>query len=123
MTWADLKDIAAVVSPVGTILLAIALAYLRGHFVTRKEHEAVVLKQAEMKERLDRGDARFTQLGERIATLPTRQDMHELALAVTAMGGDLKAVTASMTGLRDITERIEAAVARHESIFAEGGRR
>ena len=123
MTWADLKDIAAVVSPLGTILLAIALAYLRGHFVTRKEHEAVVLKQAEMKERLDRGDARFTQLGERIATLPTRQDMHELALAVTAMGGDLKAVTASMTGLRDSTERIEAAVARHESIFAEGGRR
>lgn len=45
---------------------------------------------------------------------PTATALHELALAISSFGGDLKALVARTNGLEDLVERLETVANRQE---------
>ncbi|SMF82977.1 Protein of unknown function [Tistlia consotensis] len=46
--------------------------------------------------------------------VPTTEAVHHLAIAIEALGGDVKALTQRVTGLDDIVERVDRVVTRQE---------
>lgn len=61
----------------------------------------------EMERRLTAAEAKLDQA-------PTAKAMHELALAISGMGGDLKATVAELKGLRGVVHRLDQVVQRQE---------
>ncbi len=49
-----------------------------------------------------------------IRSMPAREDMHGLAIALEGMKGEMKAMRAEMSGTKDIMARVEDVVSRHE---------
>lgn len=58
--------------------------------------------------------SRLASVEAAIRTMPAREDLHRMEVSVTAMAGEMKTVAAIIRGHRDLMERMEAVVARHE---------
>jgi hypothetical protein len=59
-------------------------------------------------------EARCASLEQTVRSLPAREDMHGLTLALSDMKGELKAMRAEMAGTAAIMGRVEDVVSRHE---------
>ncbi len=58
--------------------------------------------------------ARVARIEQALADAPTGKAVHELALSITAFGGEVKAVTAQLSGLKEVVERQERVTTRLE---------
>lgn len=59
-------------------------------------------------------DQRVAKVEQIQQALPSKDELHELELAMEGLKGELKAMAAVMKGQTDIMGRVEAIVARHE---------
>ena len=57
-----------------------------------------------------------------MATLPGRDDLHGLEIAMTQISGQLSVISEAMNGQREIMKRLETIVSRHEDHLLEGKR-
>lgn len=73
--------------------------------------------------RLDDHGLRINGLEQGQRGLPSKDDMHELELAMEQLKGEMKTMSAVMTGNQAIMERLETIVARQESHLLDGGKR
>lgn len=58
-----------------------------------------------------------------VKQLPTSSGMHELSLAIERLRGDFKGVTAQLAATDKSLVRVEATLARHETIFTQAASR
>lgn len=86
--------------------------------------------RAETEARLQTGSEKMAgltsvlqRLEQAIANLPTKDDLHELALALSGIGGDLKAARTEIKAVGDEVDVIRTSVNRHEEIIANAGGR
>jgi Protein of unknown function (DUF2730) len=77
--------------------------------------------------KLDQHASSIDGLGQRLGSLeqaqksmPTRDDVHKIALTMVEMQGDVKAMRAEVEGNMAIMERLEAVVSRHENHLLKG---
>lgn len=75
----------------------------------------------EVSSRLDAHDLRMQRLEQSLTVIPSKDDMHAVQIAVEAMRGELKAMRAEMGGTKDIMERLETVVTRHEDHLLKTG--
>ena len=96
----------------GGVAVAALLWRMRGEFATKGDVAPLRADLTAATQRIERmeGDMRH---------LPTRDDIHNLRIEVTGMRGDLREMRAEAKGMRDIMTRTEAAITRHEDIFAQ----
>lgn len=71
-----------------------------------------------------------SQLGKRVEMvehdllrMPNKDDLHQVRLELSEVIGELRECRADYRGLTNLIERTEAAVTRHEQIFADAARR
>lgn len=74
----------------------------------------VQLRWRALSDRLESHSTRIVGLEAAIRNLPGRDELHRMEISVTQMTGEMKAVSALMSGQRDLMARMEAVVARHE---------
>lgn len=110
----------------GTGAVFVVALWLRSRFVPREEFEATASdirgQIAEKHSRLERGEARFDRIDNRLAQLPTQAEMHSLGLEIARLSGSIDTLGARLEGHERLTDRLESSVQRHEAIFAEGKR-
>lgn len=112
-----------IIGPIVLVALTLAqggLAWLmwsmKKEFATKSELSKV---DADVKEVL----IRVTQVEQEVKHLPTRAELHALALALKDFGGDLKAARSDMSNLRGLVQRAENTITRHEQIFSDAARK
>ncbi|WP_157946779.1 DUF2730 family protein [Thalassobius sp. I31.1] len=95
-------------------------AIIFSYFATRKK---------DVEERFEKGRLIFAEHEARITALETAQnnmpkntDLHRLELTLSEIGGDMKAVRATMRGMSESMARTEAIVNRHETHLLDGGK-
>ncbi|MBL4751471.1 MAG: DUF2730 family protein [Amylibacter sp.] len=94
-------------------LIAIAIAFFR----TRKQHIEGAFKAGS--KRMDAHDLRIQALEQSVNDLPGKDDMHQLELTLKEIGGDMKAIRATMRGMSESMTRTERIVGRHEEHLLE----
>lgn len=101
---------------VGGIAVAALLWRMRGEFATKADLAPMRADLTAATQRIERmeGDMRH---------LPTREDINNLRLAVSNMHGDMREMRAEAKATRDIVERTEAAITRHDDILATAASR
>lgn len=72
---------------------------------------------------LDSHELRMSSMEQSQRAGPSSSDMHELELAMAQLKGELKTMSAVMSGHAAIMERLEAVVSRHENHLLDGGKR
>jgi hypothetical protein len=84
----------------------------------KTEHKAAMAKaEADLKvatERLDRHQGRLDRLDQSVASLPGKEDMHQLQIQMIRISGTMDRMEAVMEGSGKIMSRLEAIVTRHE---------
>lgn len=73
-------------------------------------------------ERMDRLDGRLASVEQTLRAQPTKEDMHQLHLAMKEMQGEMKTMAAVMEGNNKIMSRLEDIVARHENHLLDGAK-
>lgn len=73
--------------------------------------------------RLDDHGLRLSAAEQAQRSLPKTSDMHELELAMTRLQGEIKTMSAVMSGQSQIMERLETIVGRHENHLLDGSGR
>jgi len=63
---------------------------------------------------------RLSSLEQAQKSMPSKEDVHRIALTMVEMQGDVKAMRAEMEGNMGIMERLEAVVSRHENHLLKG---
>lgn len=111
--WAQMvKEWWWVISVPGTLLLGAALAYLRTKFPTKEEfHELKTSIDGLGKSfdgRVDKIEQRTSKLEGSLRDLPTRDDLHKIAIEQTEQRGEIRAVRDSMKPMAASIDRIEA---------------
>lgn len=111
------------ISVVG-FLAAAFMFLMRSQFVPRTDFEA--FKQS-TEDRFKAGSEKMADLTGVIGrvelalkNLPTKDHMHELALALQELRGDLKVIRTETKGLADSIEIQGQTLIRHEDIIAQG---
>lgn len=64
--------------------------------------------------RLEAHDLRISAIEQSQSSLPTRENMHELELAMEQLKGQMQVMSQKLAGYSDIMTRVENVVARHE---------
>ncbi len=67
-------------------------------------------------------ERRCDVLEQTIRSLPDREDIHNLSLALSDIKGEMKAMRAEMSGTKDIMGRVEDVVSRHEQHLMDSKR-
>ena len=70
--------------------------------------------------RLDDHDMRINGMEQSQRALPTSDDLHTLEIAMERLKGEIKTMSAVMSGQSDIMQRLEAIVSRHENHLLKG---
>ncbi|MDO9639670.1 MAG: DUF2730 family protein [Pseudotabrizicola sp.] len=73
--------------------------------------------------RLDRMDQRVASVEQTLRSMPGKDDIHQVQLALSDMRGDLKNMQTSMDGNMKIMQRLETIVIRHEDHLLGGNKR
>ncbi|MEP1613398.1 MAG: DUF2730 family protein [Roseobacter sp.] len=82
------------------------------YIVSRRKDVDKRFKDVEL--RVDGVDHRLTTAEQTISTLPGKEDTHRLEMMLAEMGGDMKAMRATMRGMSESLTRTESIVVRHE---------
>lgn len=72
--------------------------------------------------RMNTYDLRLQALEQTVDSMPGKDHLHRLEVALTEIGGDLKAMTASMNSVAESQRRTEAVVMAHEDHLRETSR-
>lgn len=80
--------------------------------------------------KLDEHEVRLTAHDQRLGAIeivqramPTKDNMHELEIAMERLKGEMKTMSQVMVGNQQIMERLESIVGRHEAHLLDGGKR
>jgi len=99
---------------------------MRSQFVARADFDGY---KKSIDERFTAGSQKMAELTSVIGrvevalgNLPTKDDLHQLALALQELRGDLKSIRTETKGLADDIERQGETLVRHEDIIAQGNR-
>jgi hypothetical protein len=87
-------------------------------FVNRRKD--VDQRFTEGSRRMDRIDARVAKLESALEAMPGKDDVHSLRLLLADMGGEMKAIHATMGGMSETMKRLENSVARHDDHLRNG---
>lgn len=82
------------------------------HRATREEIDQL---RRDHEKRLANHADRITRAEADIEDKPTANALHEVAVSITGLGGDLKAVVARLDGVENLVQRVEAVSERQES--------
>ena len=102
--WRLVVDIAAFLFAIGALVYA--------HFRTKSQAtqaELVVLRD------------RIAKVEGRLEQTPTVQAIHELAVSLEHLSGNLKATVARIEGLDEIIDRMDRVLNRHEEFLLKSG--
>jgi len=112
MDWSLIATIGGTVLGAVTLVNSAAWCVLQAVFPSRVEVVTLERRIAELEGKLD--------------DIPTRSEIGDLKVAITRIEGTVSTVAAEMRGrfdgLKDLLERVETVVGRHESIFADQAR-
>jgi len=89
------------------LILWIGWSVKRG-LVTKEEHSRLT--------------DRVNTIESRLSGVPNAASIHELALTIERLRGDLKALASDMKGMGNLVERLDKVVTRHEQIFTSAAR-
>lgn len=89
-------------------------------FATRRKDIDVRLDAGS--KRMDQHDLEIQSLQQTVASLPAKEDVHRIELAMMEMTGELKTIGAHISGQREVMRRIETINARHEEHLINGGK-
>lgn len=64
--------------------------------------------------RMDRHDLRLQALEQDVKSMPGREELHRVELSLSEIAGDMRAMSATMSGMAGSIERTERIVGRHE---------
>lgn len=70
-------------------------------------------------ERIDGLELRIQSVEQTVRDMPGRSDLHQVAIAMAEMGGDMKAMQATLMAMADSVKRTEGIVSRHEDYLRE----
>lgn len=87
------------------------------------EKAAVAQRITDIGGRVDRHENRIQSVEQTLRTLPAKDDMHELQLAMERLRGDMSRMSATMEGHVGIMTRLENIVGRHEQHLLETSKR
>ena len=112
MTMAEVKDFLAVVSTVGTILIAVALLWLRSQFATKGE---IATRDAEhagamkaIMHDIDQLEARMATAEAELSHLPDKDTTHRLEVNFTELRGEMRALSETMKAIGATSSRLES---------------
>jgi hypothetical protein len=71
--------------------------------------------------RMDRHDLRLQAVEQDVKSMPGTPDLHRLEMQLVSISGDMKAISATMTGMHKSLERTENIVGRHEDHLRGNG--
>jgi len=77
----------------------------------------------DQRKQLNSLDRRITTAESCLEQVPSEKVLHELSLTIRDFGGDLQVAVEKIEGLRNIVDRVERVVARHEEYLLHGGNR
>jgi hypothetical protein len=66
--------------------------------------------------------SRLTKAEACLENVPTEKTLHELALTIRGLGGDLHVAVEKIEGMGRIVDRLERVVSRHEEHLLNGGK-
>lgn len=67
---------------------------------------------------------RLDAVDERLKSIPAKEDVHSIEVALANLRGDIRVLTTSMAGHGEILKRVESVVGRHEDhLMQNGGRK
>lgn len=99
----------------GVIFPTVSLVYT---FVATRRKDVEARLNAGSK-RMDALELRIQASEQTISGMPAKTDLHELALTITEIGGDMKAMRATLKAMSDSVNRTEGIVSRHEDYLRE----
>lgn len=137
----DILDWAAKYAGVLQLALAsafgVALLWLRASFVPRSEFRAVVDeiekqmaaqdvrigKQMAMQDvRIGESEKGFAKIMGALEAMPKQADFLAISVSMVKLEGKLGQLGEGVNGVKEIVNRVEAQVSRHESIFSDAAR-
>jgi ABC-type taurine transport system ATPase subunit len=71
--------------------------------------------------RIDGHETRLSSVEQTLRAMPGKDDLHVVALALSDIRGDLKAMSAEMQATNKIMARLEHSVVRHDEHLSGGG--
>jgi len=111
----DWESFFSIVAMVGAWVAALVVLWLSTKFATKRE----VAAAAEAVEEIDK---RLIQMEARVSALPDAKTMHELALSMSQLGGEIKVLAERLAATREQLDRIDNILERHEDIMAQAAR-
>ena len=109
--WRLALDAAVVVAALGSGVYA--------H--VRTKDRATAEHIAQLEERLDQANVRLTHAEARIAEGPTSKALHELAVSIEHLSGEIKTNSARLEGVARLVGRLETVVDRQETHLLSKG--
>jgi len=139
----ELSGLVPYISPVALLISGLAAWFLmkgRQEFAAKSSTDKHAQQLSEMEVRLVKAEAaikdtddqatRLAALEMRVvraetvlATVPTTGEITALSLAIAGLRGDIKGFEATIAGFKELFERQEMRVDRHEEILSEAARR
>jgi hypothetical protein len=123
LTW--LAQYAEPIAVAASALCALAVLWLSIHFVRRAEFDK---HKQDTKATADEHDRRIAAVEsaraleeQRLAGLPTSEDMHQVRIALTQVSGDLKALQVQMDGQQDVLNIVRHQGERMNAFLMEHG--
>lgn len=117
MPWARL--ILPILSIIFNALLAWAGWSLRKAFVSQQRCSDCRKELIENNNKLER---RISKNEDSLCNFPDNNALHEIALAVERLRGDLSAMGKEIDGLRDVVDKVDRIVERQETYLLNGGK-
>lgn len=115
----------------GLVVTANALSLAAGYYAWRTKREQIRKEEVDaaiqrIHERVDRLQGREAELRDRVSRTergleetPTSKAVHELALSISNMSGELKAVVERLNGMAQLVERQEKVTERLEDYMRD----
>lgn len=100
------------------VIVTVCLAAI-GWF--RMRHTAIDKRIDDCGKRLDRHDQRIMAAEQTLTTMPGKDDIHSLSIAIATLQGDIRAMNVSVDGQRQILTRLENVVSRQEDHLMRKG--
>jgi len=111
VAWKAFSILGLIVSAI----IAILLLKLKSEFATKSELAAIAKESGETR-------SKVTVIETVLGQMPNKDSMHELALTIERLRGDLKAVAAQLDGMGGTLKRIDVTLDRHEDILSAAAR-
>jgi hypothetical protein len=110
-------DIALRVIP---IVISFGLTVVVWFSTRRKDVDNAITDNSNL---IDDLSKRTATLEQTVQSLPAKDDMHRLELTLGEIGGDMKAIRATMKGMSESMSRTERSVGIHEEHLMKGGKK